>query len=103
VGRASTAYSDGYGYSLSITRGRRGCRRPLRQNHRPQPKWAAVHPWLRRPGVTLQLLWKEHRSPTDGYGYSFSTAPGRRGCRRPLRQTHIAGKRMFINYAGSSG
>src|SRR5580700_3995674 len=29
---------------------------------RPQPDWAAVRRELRRPGVTLQLLWEEHRA-----------------------------------------
>ena len=29
-----------------------------------------IHRELRRPGVTLQLLWGEHRSAhPDGYGY----------------------------------
>jgi transposase len=29
------------------------------------------HRELRRPGVTLQLLWEEHRAAhPDGYGYS---------------------------------
>ena len=27
---------------------------------RPRPDWAAIHRELRRPGVTLQLLWEEH-------------------------------------------
>ena len=27
---------------------------------RPRPDWAMVHRELRRPGVTLQLLWEEH-------------------------------------------
>jgi len=27
---------------------------------RPRPGWAATHRELRRPGVTLQLLWEEH-------------------------------------------
>ena len=40
-------------------------------NQRPQPDWAAIHRELRRPGVTLQLLWEEHRGAhPDGYGYS---------------------------------
>jgi hypothetical protein len=38
---------------------------------RPQPDWRAIHRELRRPGVTLQLLWEEHRAAhPDGYGYS---------------------------------
>src|ERR1700722_14201211 len=32
------------------------------KDRRPQPDWAAVHRELRRPGVTLQLLWEEHRA-----------------------------------------
>ena len=41
------------------------------RNRRPQPDWTAVHRELRRPGVTLQLLWEEHRAAhPDGYGYS---------------------------------
>ncbi len=29
---------------------------------RPVPDWATVHRELRRPNVTLALLWEEHRS-----------------------------------------
>jgi len=38
---------------------------------RPQPDWPGIHRELRRKGVTLQLLWEEHRAAhPDGYGYS---------------------------------
>ncbi len=38
---------------------------------RPQPDWPAIHRELRRKGVTLQLLWEEHRAThPDGHGYS---------------------------------
>src|ERR1035441_3088166 len=38
---------------------------------RPQPDWPAIHRELRRKGVTLQLLWEEHRAAhPDGHGYS---------------------------------
>ena len=41
------------------------------KDRRPQPNWAAIHRELRRPGVTLQLLWEEHRAAhPEGYGYS---------------------------------
>ena len=30
--------------------------------NRPQPDWAAIHREMKRPGVTLQLLWQEHRA-----------------------------------------
>jgi transposase len=37
---------------------------------RPQPDWPTLHRELKRPGVTLQLLWEEHRAAhPDGYGY----------------------------------
>jgi hypothetical protein len=38
---------------------------------RPQPDWRTIHRELRRKGVTLQLLWEEHRAAhPNGYGYS---------------------------------
>jgi len=41
------------------------------KDYRPLPDWPRVHRELRRPGVTLQLLWEEHRSAQpEGYGYS---------------------------------
>ncbi len=40
-------------------------------DQRPKPDWAAVHRELKRPGVTLQLIWEEHRAVHPGsYGYS---------------------------------
>ncbi len=36
-----------------------------------EPDWPALHRELRRPGVTLMLLWQEHRAcEPAGYGYS---------------------------------
>ena len=74
---------------------------------RPRPDWAMVHRELRRPGVTLQLLWEEHRCAAhpDGYGYSrfcelYRTWEGRLS--PTMRQSHIAGERMFIDYAGTT-
>jgi len=38
---------------------------------RPQPDYASIHKELRKPNVTLQLLWEEYKQehPT-GYGHS---------------------------------
>jgi len=38
---------------------------------RPVPDWRVVHRELRRPGVTLMLLWLEYKeaNPDDGYSY----------------------------------
>ncbi len=42
------------------------------KDRRAQTDWAAIHRELRRPGVTLQLLWEEHRAVhPEGYGYQF--------------------------------
>ena len=41
---------------------------------RPVPDWAVVHRELRRPNVTLALLWEEYRTGAgaqDGFGYSW--------------------------------
>jgi transposase len=76
------------------------------KDRRPQPDWAAIHRELRRPGVTLQLLWEEHRGAhSDGYGYSrycelYRAWEGRLA--PTMRQLHVAGERMFVDYAGTT-
>jgi transposase len=32
-----------------------------KDQQRPLPSWAEIHRELKRPGVTLQLLWQEYR------------------------------------------
>ena len=70
------------------------------------PDWAAVHQELRRPGVTLMLLWEEYRAAhPEGFGYSWF-------CKRyeawsgsldvVMRQTHRAGEKLFVDYAGQT-
>jgi len=73
---------------------------------RPLPDWPTIHRELKRPGVTLQLLWGEHRTAhPDGYGYSrfcelYRAWEGRLS--PTMRQTHVAGERMFVDYAGTT-
>jgi transposase len=76
------------------------------KDRRPRPDWAAIHRELRRPGVTLQLLWEEHRAVhSDGYGYSRFCELYRAWEARlspTMRQNHVAGERMFVDYAGTT-
>ena len=73
---------------------------------RPQPDWPAIHRELQRKGVTLQLLWEEHRAAyPGGHGYSrfcelYRTWEGRLS--PTMRQTHVAGERLFVDYAGTT-
>ena len=70
------------------------------------PDWAAVHAELARKHVTLQLLWQEYRAAhPDGYGYSWFAKHYRRWCARidvVMRQTHKAGEKLFIDWAGAT-
>lgn len=75
-------------------------------DERPQPDWAVIHRELKRPGVTLQLLWQEHRAQaSQGYSYSrFCELYTRwKGRLSPvMRQTHVAGEKLFVDYAGTT-
>jgi len=75
-------------------------------DQRPQPDWATVHRELKRPGVTLQLLWQEHRGEhPNGYGYSRFCDLYRAFAKRlspTMRQHHVAGERLFVDYAGTT-
>ena len=76
------------------------------KSRRPQADWPAIYRELKRPGVTLQLLWEEHRAVhPEGYGYSrfcelFRAWEGRLS--PTMRQTHVAGEKLFVDYAGTT-
>jgi len=76
----------------------------LPSNDRPQPDWAAVHRELRRPGVTLMLLWEEYCDTTsDGFSYSWFCERYKEWAGRlkpTLRQIHVAGEKLFVDYSG---
>jgi transposase len=73
-------------------------------HERPQPDWAAVHRELRRPGVTLMLLWEEYCDTTsDGFSYSWFCERYKEWASRlklSLRQVHVAGDKLFVDYSG---
>jgi transposase len=72
-----------------------------------EPDWAAIHLDLKRPHVTLMLLWEEYRAANgdDSYGYS-RFCELYRGFEEKLsptmRQTHVAGEKLFVDFAGGT-
>jgi transposase len=68
--------------------------------------WRQVHEEMKRRSVTLVLLWQEYRAEqTDGYGYSrFCDLYGewRKTISATMRQTHPAGEKLFVDYAGDT-
>src|ERR1700732_4648736 len=76
------------------------------KSRRTQAEWPAIHRELKRPGVTLRLLWEEHRAAhPEGYGYSrfcelFRAWEGRLS--PTMRQSHVAGEKLFVDYAGTT-
>jgi hypothetical protein len=73
---------------------------------RPMPDWAWAHAELRRPGVTLALLWQEYRlSHPQGFQYSWFCEHYRRWAGKVdvvMRQEHRAGEKLFVDYAGQT-
>ena len=79
-----------------------------KQGHRrrPEPDWAELNRELKRKHVTLQILWDEYiEANPDGYRYSrFCDLYRGWEARLPvtMRQTHVGGDRLFVDYAGDT-
>jgi transposase len=71
---------------------------------RSVPDWAIVHRELQHKGVTLYLLWQEYKaSSPEGFQYTAFTDRYRQWRKRldvVMRQTHRAGEKLFVDYAG---
>ena len=70
------------------------------------PDWSHIHTELKRRGVTLALLWQEYRAEhAQGYAYSWfcERYSDWRKCITPtMRQTHLAGEKLFVDWAGDT-
>jgi transposase len=77
-----------------------------RSSHQLAPDFASVHQELKRAGVTLQLLWEEYAKDNAlAYKYTSFCVKYREwamGLKRSMRQTHIAGEKLFVDYAGQT-
>lgn len=73
--------------------------------YKRQPDFVGMHQELKRKGMTKLLLWQEYREqdPATAYGYTqFCEHYGRwvKTQKRSMRQLHIAGDKLFIDYCG---
>lgn len=71
-----------------------------------EPDWPIVAQELKRPGVTLTLLWQEYRTAhPDGYGYTWfceTFGAFKRRANPTFRNRHEAGAVMQTDYAGQT-
>jgi transposase len=78
----------------------------LRSSHQLAPDFALVHQELKRAGVTLQLLWEEYaRGNAQAYKYTSFCVKYRKfaqSLKRSMRQVHIGGEKLFVDYAGQT-
>lgn len=79
---------------------------PACTGQQPLPDWEEVYRELRRPHVTLQLLWMEYKERfPDGFQYTWFTEHYRAWARQldvVLRQEHRAGEKLFVDFAGQT-
>jgi transposase len=77
---------------------------PPADKERPKPDWPAVHEELRRPGVTLMLLWTEYKAQhPGGYGYTRYTelySAWKQSIALSMRQLHRGGGKAFVDFSG---
>ncbi|MER9355142.1 IS21 family transposase [Mesorhizobium sp. M0514] len=81
---------------------RQGVKQGIRR--RAEPDWGALAVELKKPGVTLSILWEEYRAVhPDGYACSRFCDLFRGFERRltpTMRQVHVAGDKVFVDYSG---
>ena len=78
-----------------------------RQSRQLEPDYAHLHSELKRAGVTLQLLWEEYQRQHQGAAYKYSAFCEKyqqwaRRLKRSMRQSHEAGDKLFVDYAGQT-
>ena len=78
-----------------------------RKSRHLEPDCAHIHQELRRPAVTLQLLWEEYQQQHGGKAYKYSAYCEKykawaRNLKRSMRQTHEGGDKLFVDYAGQT-
>ena len=79
-----------------------------KQGHRRQvePDWASIHHELKRKHVTLSILWDEYiECHPEGYRYSRFCELYRIWEAKlsvTMRQTHVGGDKLFVDYAGDT-
>lgn len=78
-----------------------------RSSTRLEPDYAALHQELKRPGVTLQLLWEEYSVAAGEAAYRYSAFCEKyrtwaKRLKRSMRQIHPGGERLFVDYAGQT-
>ena len=82
------------------------CPPVARSSHQLAPDFGAVHQELKRPGVTLMLLWEEYATANPlAYKYTSFCIKYRafaKAQQRSMRQVHIAGEKLFVDYAGDT-
>jgi len=71
------------------------------------PDWVMVHQELKRKGVTKHLLWEEYSQQYPNRSYSYPQfchlyQQWVKKQRRSMRQTHQAGDKLFVDYAGQT-
>jgi transposase len=72
----------------------------------PEPDWAGMHRELKRKHVTLSILWDEYiEQHSDGFRYSrfcelYRAWEGKLPV--TMRQTHLGGEKLFVDYAGDT-
>src|ERR1035441_2098996 len=88
--------------AISIRRGAFSSRDIVGCEHRGSPLSGVCPTAI----LNTELLWEEHRAAhPDGHGYSrfcevYRTWEGRLS--PTMRQTHVAGERLFVDYAGTT-
>ncbi len=73
---------------------------------RPAIDWPANQTELKRRGVTLALLWQEYLSEHPA-GYSYTRfcelhRAWKKTVSATMRQTHLAGEKLFVDWAGDT-
>jgi len=71
------------------------------------PDFPIIHRELQRKGVTRLLLWEEYVATSPDRHYSYAQfcrlyREWRAGVKPTLRQTHHAGEKLFVDYAGQT-
>jgi transposase len=71
-----------------------------------EPDWAMIHRELKRKHVTLSILWDEYiEQHPNGFRYSrfcelYRSWEGKLSV--TMRQTHLGGDKLFVDYAGDT-